>query len=364
MERDKDMDMNRSVENGRDNPMERQDPAVSIGIIGAGSWGTALACLLAGKGHRVKIWDLNRDLLAEMGRDLENKRYLPGIPLHPDIRLVQLQEEAASGAEILLFAVPAQHFRTALKNILPHLEDDAILVNVAKGIEQGSLMTLSQIAKAEAPQRVYAVLSGPSHAEEVGRGMPTTVCVASASLSTAEYVQDVFMTDRFRIYTNTDVIGLELGGALKNIIALGAGISDGMGFGDNTKAALMTRGMAEMVRLGLCMGAGAETFSGLSGIGDLIVTCTSMHSRNRRCGIMIGEGVDPKEATERVGMVVEGIFTAEAACQLAEKVGVEMPITESIYRVVMGQLDPKVALTALMTRQKKHEREISDFTMG
>ncbi|MDR1779011.1 MAG: NAD(P)H-dependent glycerol-3-phosphate dehydrogenase [Clostridiales Family XIII bacterium] len=330
---------------------------MNIGLIGAGSWGTALANLLAGNGHSVRIWDLNAELLSELDADRENKRYLPGVKLEDAIDVVGQSAEALAGADIALFAVPAQHFRSALVGAREAIPAGALLVNVAKGIEQGTLMTISRIADEVAPDVPYAVISGPSHAEEVGRKMPTTVAVASRYLDKAELVQDVFMNEYFRVYTNSDVIGLELGGSLKNIIALGAGITDGMGYGDNTKAALMTRGIAEMTRLGVKMGAWAETFSGLSGIGDLIVTCTSMHSRNRRCGIMIGEGVPPQEASERVGMVVEGMFTAVAAYDLSKKLGVEMPITESIYRVVQGEVEPRAALTQLMQREKKHERE-------
>jgi len=235
------------------------------------------------------------------------------------------------------------------------MRKDAVIVNVSKGIELGSLMTISGISNEMAPSHKYAVLSGPSHAEEVADGMPTTVTVASEYEETAKAVQDAFMTDLFRVYTQSDVLGVELGGALKNIIALGAGISDGMGYGDNTKAALMTRGITEMARLGARMGANAETFYGLSGIGDLIVTCTSVHSRNRRCGVMIGQGIAPEAAIENVGMIVEGIPTAEAARDLAEKLGVEMPITEAICRIVRGEVPPGEAMAALMTRDKKHE---------
>jgi len=326
-----------------------------IGIIGAGSWGTALANLLAGSGHDVCIWDVDQGLLNEIEQTHENKKYLPGRPVLESVVIVDTQEKCVKDADIVVTAVPSQHFRSALSLALPHISEDAIIVNVSKGIELGSLMTLSEIALEIAPSRRYAVLSGPSHAEEVADGMPTTVAVAAEETETAEAVQDAFMTEHFRVYTQSDMLGVELGGALKNIIALGAGISDGMGYGDNTKAALMTRGITEMARLGQRMGANPETFYGLSGIGDLIVTCTSMHSRNRRCGMMIGHGVEPKEAIANVGMIVEGIPTAEAARELAEKLGVEMPITESIYRIVSGEVPPDVALSALMTRDKKHE---------
>ena len=305
----------------------------TIGVIGAGSWGTALAITLSNKGHNVKICDVNAEHLAEMRTNRENVRYLPGIKFCDNLHMVDSAQEALEGADVALFSAPAQHFRSAFEGALPYLTDDMVVVNVAKGIEQGTLMRLSEIAYALKPDVKYVVLSGPSHAEEVGKALPTTVAVASKDMELAEYIQDIFMTDRFRVYTNDDVCGVELGGALKNIIALGAGISDGIGFGDNAKAALMTRGITEMCRLGVKLGADIATFSGLTGIGDLIVTCTSMHSRNRRCGIMIGEGIKPSEAVEKVGMVVEGMFTAEAAYELAKRVGVEMPITECIYEV-------------------------------
>jgi glycerol-3-phosphate dehydrogenase (NAD(P)+) len=330
---------------------------VKIGIIGAGSWGTALGSLLAEAGHEVRIWDLNAEVLEDIAGNHRNSRYLPDAELSPKLTPVETDREAVRSADIALFAVPAQHFRAAVTSAAAHMSADALILNVAKGIEQKSLLTISQIAQEYAPQHTYVVLSGPSHAEEVALGMPTTVAVASEDLAAAETVQDVFTTDRFRVYTNSDVIGLELGGSLKNVIALGAGITDGMGYGDNTKAALMTRGIAEMTRLGVKLGAREDTFSGLSGIGDLIVTCTSMHSRNRRCGILIGEGMDPQEAVAEVGMVVEGVFTAEAAAALAARSGVELPISESIYRVVKGEITPHAALAGLMGRPSRHERE-------
>ncbi|MDR1797657.1 MAG: NAD(P)-dependent glycerol-3-phosphate dehydrogenase [Clostridiales Family XIII bacterium] len=336
---------------------------LNICMIGAGSWGTALANLLAGKGCCVRVWDLDAGLLAALAKDRENKKYLPGVMLQGSVEIVGTAAGAAAGADFLVTAVPAQHVRSALETVLPALDQNresgkgTMLVNVAKGIEQGSLSTISEVAGQVAPQHPYSILSGPSHAEEVGRGMPTTVACASGRKEVCEAVQDLFMTDRFRVYASHDVKGVELGGSLKNIIALGAGILDGMGHGDNTKAALMTRGLTEMARLGVALGAKRETFFGLSGIGDLIVTCTSMHSRNRRCGIMIGEGVPPQEAVARVGMVVEGVTTAQAAHDLARKTGVEMPITESVCAVVRGDVKPEAALASLMTREKKHESE-------
>ncbi|MEE0741791.1 MAG: NAD(P)H-dependent glycerol-3-phosphate dehydrogenase [Emergencia sp.] len=330
----------------------------TIGVIGAGSWGTALAITLAGKGHQVKICDINQEHLAEMKEHRENVRYLPGIKFPETLDVVTSAKEALSGADIALFSAPAQHFRSAFEQAIPYIEDNMIVVNVAKGIEQGTLMRMSEIAYILKPDVKYVVLSGPSHAEEVGRALPTTVAVASKDMTLAEAVQDVFMTDRFRVYTNDDVCGVELGGALKNIIALGAGISDGIGFGDNAKAALMTRGITEMCRLGVKLGADIATFSGLTGIGDLIVTCTSMHSRNRRCGIMIGEGIKPSEAVEKVGMVVEGMFTAEAAFELAQKVGAEMPITSCIYHCIKEEISAAEAVDMLMGRDRKNEKHI------
>jgi len=326
-----------------------------IGLIGAGSWGTALANMLATNGHETKIWDIDTNVINDMESQRENKKYLPGVKLADNLEIADTNAAAANDAEIVIFAVPTQHFRTALTSVLPKLDKETIILNVAKGIEQKSLNTISTIAAETAPENDYAVLSGPSHAEEVGKFIPTSVAVASKDIKIAEKIQDVFLTEHFRVYTNDDVIGLELGGALKNIIALGTGISDGMGFGDNTKAALMTRGIAEMMRLGVALGAKAGTFSGLAGIGDLIVTCTSVHSRNRRCGIMIGEGIDPQDAVKRIGMVVEGYFTASAAVKLAEENGVEMPITENVYEVIECKKKPLEALSSLMTRPKRHE---------
>lgn len=330
----------------------------TIGVIGAGSWGTALAITLSNKGHQVKMWDVNMEHLREMTEKRENVRYLPGIKFSDNLHLADTVEDALAGADVALFSAPAQHFRSAFENAIPFLTDDMVVVNVAKGIEQGTLMRMSEIAYLLKPDVKYAVLSGPSHAEEVGRAMPTTVAVASQDMALAEYVQDIFMTDRFRVYTNDDVCGVELGGSLKNIIALGAGISDGIGFGDNAKAALMTRGITEMCRLGVKLGADIGTFSGLTGIGDLIVTCTSMHSRNRRCGIMIGEGMKPSEAVKKVGMVVEGMFTADAAYQLAQKVGVEMPITQCIYDCINEKITAQEAAVLLMGRDRKNEKHL------
>lgn len=328
----------------------------TIGVIGAGSWGTALSTVLAGKGNKVRIWDIDEKHLKSMEDNRENVDYLPGVPLNDNIEISYTVEKALKDADVVLFSAPAQHFRSALASAAGYIGDEALVINVAKGIEQKSLARMSEIAAESLDMNRYVVLSGPSHAEEVGRKLPTTVAAASYNIDAAEKIQDLFMTDRFRVYTTEDVVGVELGGALKNIIALGAGISDGMGFGDNAKAALMTRGLAEITRLGLKLGAKPETFAGLTGTGDLIVTCTSMHSRNRRCGIMIGEGMSPDEATKKVGMVVEGMFTTEAAYELAKREKVEMPITEAIYGAVKGDITAAQAVELLMSRDKKHEQ--------
>jgi len=329
-----------------------------IGVIGAGSWGTALATVVASKGNDIKIFDVDENHLRSMQEHHENVDYLPGVPLIDNIKMAFTTEDAVKDAEVILFSAPAQHFRSALTAAKDFIGDDVILINVAKGIEKGTHKRMSEIAVEVMGEDVldrYVVLSGPSHAEEVGRKLPTTVATASRNIEAAKKIQDLFMTDRFRVYTIDDVTGVELGGALKNIIALGAGISDGMGFGDNAKAALMTRGLAEITRLGLKLGARPETFAGLTGTGDLIVTCTSMHSRNRRCGIMMGEGMAPEEAVAKVGMVVEGMFTAEAAYELAKIAGVEMPITDVIYKVIKGDLKATDAVEMLMGRDKRPE---------
>lgn len=329
-----------------------------IGVIGAGSFGTALAMVLVSKGHQVKIWGRKKVQLDLMKETRENPHYLPGVRLPKELEMAYTLEEALTDVDMALFSVPAQSFRGVFKEAANYITPDTIVVNVAKGIEKGTLMRLSQVAKEIMPDVRYAALSGPSHAEEVARKLPTTVAVAADEEALALEVQETFITERFRVYSNGDIAGVELGGSLKNIIALGAGISDGMGFGDNAKAALMTRGITEMVRLGTCMGAEMETFSGLTGIGDLIVTCTSMHSRNRRCGIMIGKGTAPEEAIDEIGMVVEGISTAEAAYALAQKHGIEMPITESIYKVIHGEMNARDAVEFLMVREMKNEMKI------
>lgn len=329
-----------------------------IGVIGAGSFGTALATVLAGKGHDVTVWARKREQVENIIQTRENSHYLPGVKLPDKIKFTDNLKEAAADKDYLLFAVPAQSFRGVLKEAAEYFDHSVPVINVAKGIEKGTLLRLSQVSEEIMPDIKYVALSGPSHAEEVARQLPTTVAVAGTDHDLAMEIQEIFFTDRFRVYTNEDLAGVELGGALKNIIALGAGISDGLGFGDNAKAAMMTRGITEMTRLGLTMGADMKTFSGLTGIGDLIVTCTSMHSRNRRCGILIGKGVNPDESTHRIGMVVEGISTAEAAYALAQRYNIDMPITESIYKVIHGEMDARSAVSYLMGREMKNEMHI------
>ncbi len=328
-----------------------------VTILGSGSWGTALAANLSKKGCPVTLWGRDAEVLKSTRECKENKKYLPDIHLGDAIIYEDNLAKAVSQAEIIISAVTSQSFREVMRTAAPFVKNGKIIVNVAKGLEMNSYKRLSEIASEEVPKLSYTILSGPSHAEEVGKGMPTTLVASSENLEDAETIQDLFMSDRLRVYTNPDVLGVELGGALKNIIALGAGISDGMGFGDNAKAAMMTRGISEIARLGVKMGALTGTFFGLSGIGDLIVTCTSMYSRNRRCGILIGQGMSPNEAVRQIGMVVEGVYTAEAAYKLAQQYGVDMPITEQIVRILNDEADAKSAVMSLMSRGKKHEQE-------
>lgn len=330
-----------------------------VAMIGAGSWATALAQVLAQNNNSVILW-ARRPELAQQINQGENKRYLPGVQLNPAIAASTDLEEVVQQAEAVVFGVPSHGFRDLLKTSFPYIKKDAVIINVAKGLEESTLSRLSEVCASELGQEVlnrYVVLSGPSHAEEVGLNIPTALVAAAQEIKVAEYVQDLFMSQDFRVYTNPDLIGVELGGALKNIIALGTGIADGLGFGDNTKAAMMTRGLAEITRLGYSMGASLLTFAGLAGVGDLIVTCTSMHSRNRRCGIAIGQGKSIQEAVGSVNMVVEGIRTTGVAQKLAQRQGVEMPITDQTYRVLFEGLSPRDAVLNLMGRGKKNEVE-------
>jgi glycerol-3-phosphate dehydrogenase (NAD(P)+) len=332
----------------------------SIAVVGAGSWATALSVLLGKKGYPVRMWSRRPELAGEINETRENSRYLPGVAVPPGIEVSAELEQTLRGAGAVVMGVPSHAFRETVRAALPYLPGEAVVINVAKGIEESTLCRLSQAFTEEAGEGAlqrYVVLSGPSHAEEVGREVPTAVVVASPSVASAEYAQDLFMCEYFRVYTNPDLVGVELGGALKNIIALGTGIADGLGFGDNTKAALMTRGLAEISRLGIALSATPLTFAGLAGVGDLIVTCTSMHSRNRRAGMAIGRGKTVEEALAEVRMVVEGVRTTRAARRLAKRCGVEMPITDQIYQVLFEGLSPRIAVNNLMTRGKTHEIE-------
>jgi len=330
-----------------------------IAILGSGSWGTAIAITLNGKGHGVVVWDRNKEHIDQIRETRENQFSLPGIKIDEEIIFTDDIEIGIKTADIVILAVASQGLRSTLQRIKPELMKDKIIVNVSKGIEIGTLKRMSELVEEFFPDNSFVALSGPSHAEEVSREMPTTLVAASENLELAELIQDLFITERLRVYTNTDVCGVEIGASLKNVIALGAGISDGLGYGDNAKAALMTRGIVEIARLGEAMNADVNTFTGLTGIGDLIVTCTSMHSRNRRCGILIGEGMKMNDAVKKIGMVVEGIYTTKSAFELAQKYGVDMPIVSELYNVLYENHDVRKSVNNLMTRLKKHEMELT-----
>lgn len=327
-----------------------------ITLLGGGSWGTALSKLLSENGHEVKVWLRDENQCDELSKERVNKKYLPEVKIPLNIEFTSDINEAVKNAEIILIVTPTQITRSVLKQINDEYKKDKIIVNASKGIEMGTLSLVSDIVAQETINCSFAALTGPSHAEEVGLSLPTAITVACDNKEVAEIVQDVFMSSYFRVYTNEDVIGAELGGALKNIIALGAGISDGVGYGDNAKAALMNRGIVEIARLGIAMGADVHTFYGLSGIGDLIATCTSRHSRNRNAGFLIGQGFSKDEAVKKVGMVVEGISTTYAAYELARKLNVEMPIVDAMYDVLENNADVKETVNKLMLRDKKEEK--------
>lgn len=329
-----------------------------ISIIGAGSWGIALAVLLHKNGHHVTVWSVIEAEIRMLQKEREHKDKLPGVKLPEDMVFTTDLEQAVKGAEVLVLAVPSPYTRSTSHSMASLVKEGQVIVNVAKGIEEKTLLTLSQIIEEEIPQANVAVLSGPSHAEEVGRGIPTTIVVGAKDKETAEYLQNIFMNEVFRVYISPDVLGIELGAALKNVVALAAGIADGLGYGDNTKAALITRGITEIARLGVAMGGRFETFCGLTGIGDLIVTCASMHSRNRRAGILIGQGYTMKQAMDEVKMVVEGVYSAKAAMGLAKKFDVQLPIIEQVNAVLFeGQLADE-AVKNLMLRDKKIENPL------
>lgn len=326
-----------------------------VSIIGAGSWGTALALLLHKNGHKVTVWSVVKEEIDMLLREHEHKDKLPGVKLPEDMDFTTDLESAVKGKDVLVLAVPSPYTRSTSHMMKEYVTEGQIIVNVAKGLEEKTLLTLSQIIEEEIPQAIVAVLSGPSHAEEVGRGIPTTIVVGAAEKKTAEYLQNLFMNEVFRVYISPDVLGIELGAALKNVVALAAGIADGLGYGDNTKAALITRGITEIARLGIAMGGRFETFCGLTGIGDLIVTCASMHSRNRRAGILIGKGYSMDEAMKEVKMVVEGVYSAKAAMELARKYEVQLPIIEQVNAVLFDGKSADVAVKELMIRDRKLE---------
>lgn len=330
----------------------------NVGVLGAGSWGTALALLLHNNGQKVSLWEFDGDLARKLHETRENKTFLPGVAIPPDIQISSDLKMVAAEKEILLMVVPSHVFREVCGHISKLNVKDAILVSCSKGIENETLLRMSEIFQEVLPdisaERIV-VFAGPSHAEEVGRGIPTVVTAASSGREACHRIQDIFMSPVFRVYSSEDVVGVELGAALKNVIAIAAGIIDGVGFGDNTKAALLTRGMAEITRLGVAMGANPLTFTGLSGIGDLIVTCTSRHSRNRHVGEEIGKGKTLKQVLDSMVMVAEGVRTTRSVYDLAGQYDIDMPISREVYRVLFENKDPKKAVYDLMTRDPKEE---------
>jgi len=328
---------------------------MKIAVIGSGSWGCAAAILLAKKGNDVYLWSWQQEETDRLNKERENSLVLPGKHFPDNITCSHDMELCVKDAELIVTVAPSPATRTTAKQLAKCVKDGQIIVNLSKGLEESTLMRLSEVYSEEIPNAKIAVMSGPSHAEEVSIGLPTTNIVACDDENTAKFIQSVFMDETFRVYRGDDVIGVELGGALKNVIALCSGISDGIGYGDNTRAALMTRGIAEIKRLGMAMGAKRETFAGLSGIGDLIVTCTSMHSRNHRAGILLGQGHTLDETLNEVKMVVEGVNTAKAAYELSKKYNVSMPIIENAYKILFENKNVKEAVQELMLRDAKAE---------
>ncbi len=329
--------------------------SLKVTVLGSGGWGTALAIMLSNHGHDVTMWSFLRDEYEELSNNRENRRFLPGV-FFPESLKTTDDISCVKEAELIVMAVPSFAVRETARKISGLVSPSQIIVNVAKGIEKDTSLRLSEIIGQELGMSDnIAVLSGPSHAEEVGRCVPTAIIATAKAKKTAETVQNVFMNENFRVYITDDIVGVELGAALKNVMALAAGICDGLRLGDNSKAALMTRGLVEMARLGVALGGREETFSGLAGLGDLIVTCTSMHSRNRRAGLMIGEGRTTQEALEGVGGVVEGYYAVQSAMQLAMRAGIEMPITSQIYKILFENANARDALYILMMRDKKSE---------
>ena len=330
---------------------------MNITLCGGGSWGTAIARLLSNKGHKVNFYIRNKSVIDDIKENRENSKYLPGAKFINEINLTNDLDRVLNDIDVFVIAVPTSSIRELLENIRGKISKETIIVNLSKGIEVETLDRISEISSEVLKDNPFVALSGPSHAEEVGKDIPTTLVASSSNLKAAEIIQREFSTSIFRIYTNPDLVGVEIGGALKNIIALAAGMNDGLGYGDNSKAALMTRGIYEMGKLGISLGANPHTFNGLSGIGDLIVTCTSMHSRNRRAGILIGKGMSMDEACKEVGQVVEGVKTVKSAYKLSKLKNIEMPITMALYQVLYEDYDPNKAVYELMTRKNKDEIE-------
>lgn len=330
---------------------------MKITLCGGGSWGTAIARLLSNKGHELNFYIRNKEVIEDIRKNKENTKYLPGAKFEIEINLTNNLDSVLEDIDVFIIAVPTSSIREVLTSIKGKISKDVIIVNLSKGIEVESLDRISEISSEILKDNPFVALSGPSHAEEVGKDIPTTLVASSENLKVAQTIQHEFSTPIFRIYTNPDLVGVEMGGALKNIIALAAGMNDGLAYGDNSKAALITRGICEMSKLGISLGANPHTFNGLSGIGDLIVTCTSMHSRNRRAGILIGEGKSMEEACNEVGQVVEGVKTVKSAYKLAKLKNIEMPITNALYKVLYEGYDPNKAVYELMTRENKDEIE-------
>lgn len=326
-----------------------------VTFLGGGSFGTALGILLANKGNEVNIYDRDKNVVEDININRKNDKYIKDLTIPKSVTAYNDIDKALEDANFIVLAIPSHIIRTMAKTIKDKISDDAIIISIAKGIEENTNLRLSEVIKEELPNNKIVILSGPSHAEEVAFDIPTTVVVSSEDMEASKKVQDLFINKNFRVYTNDDLIGVEIGGAVKNIIALAAGVCDGIGYGDNTKAALMTRGMAEIVRIGMKLGGKAETFLGLTGIGDLIVTCTSLHSRNRRAGYLIGKGKSTEEALNEVGMVVEGVKACRAFYTLKEELNIEMPITDVLYKILFENKNPKEAVVDLMEREKKDE---------
>ncbi len=334
-------------------------PDTKVAVFGAGSWGTTLALMLAKAGNRVSLWEFRPDAVKLMEKERENKEFLPGYPFPPNLEITGDIHQATAGAEYILMVVPSHGFRSTAANLTDGPGKDVTVISAAKGVEQGSLMRMSEVLgdvwRNKFDPSMFAVLSGPSHAEEVVMGLPSTVVAASTEIETAHRVQKLLSSDRFRVYSSDDVVGVELGGSLKNVVAIAAGLADGLGFGDNTKGALLTRGLAEIGRLGVKLGGKPSTFAGLSGMGDLITTCCSRHSRNRYVGEQIGKGRTLKDVLAGMVMVAEGVRTTASTYALGKREGIEMPITEQVHRILFEDADPLKATMELMSRRLKEE---------